>query len=52
VGTEAWVDGDRAVARLADGTLVMLSLMDRPEARAHLPELLTTAVSRIDRARV
>ncbi|MCL6641180.1 MAG: DUF2207 domain-containing protein, partial [Candidatus Rokubacteria bacterium] len=51
VGTEAWVEGDRAFARLADGTMVALALMDRTDARAHLPELLTTAVSRIDRAR-
>jgi hypothetical protein len=52
VGTEAWVDGDRAFARLADGTMVALALMNRSDARGRLPELLATAVSRIDRARV
>jgi len=52
VGTEAWVDGDRAFARLPDGTMVVMGLIDRPAAREHLPELLATAVSRIDQARV
>jgi hypothetical protein len=52
VGTEAWVDGDRAFARLPDGSMLVMALIDRPNARAHLPELLATAVSRIGRARV
>jgi hypothetical protein len=52
VGAEAWIDGDRAFARLPDGSMVALALMNRSDAREHLPELLATAVSRIDPARV
>jgi Predicted membrane protein len=50
VGAEAWVDGDRAFARLPDGTMVVMGLIDRPDARERLPELLATAVSRINQA--
>jgi hypothetical protein len=53
VGDEAWLDEDRAVARLPGGTLVALVLLGDARGRgAALPGLLTTLVSRVltDRA--